>query len=673
MKNKKYNVLIIDDTPKNIQVVGNFLQNEGYILSFATTGEQALNILSKEIPDIILLDVIMPEINGFELCEKIKSIDEYKKIPILFLTIKTDAESIIKGFESGGVDYITKPFNPHELLARIKTHLKLTDVQKELEEKNDRLFEEVSLRLKAEAEQKKINLEQEDIIEDRISQINRLGMILEQTEEDIIITDLEGNINYVNPAFEKITGYSSSEVIGQNPRFLKSGKQSKELYNEIWEAITTGNVWRGTIINKKKDGSLIEEDSTISPMRNNDNENHGYFAIKRDMTAHNKLERQLRQSQKMEAIGTLAGGIAHDFNNTLTAILGYTELAKLELPEDNSTSSKLSEVLRAGNRAKELVKQILTLGRKTEQELIPVRVDLIVKEALKLLRASIPSTIDIRQDIQTLQGTVMADPTQIHQIVMNLCTNSFQAMEEKGGILGTSLEYTDITKFDVEKNEYDIKPGCYLRLLISDTGVGIKKTDIERIFEPYYTTKKVGEGTGLGLAVIDGIIKNINGFISVYSEIGKGSTFSVLLPYNKLIDEIVVDEKIDELPTGAENILFVDDEEQITALGKMILEDIGYKVTSTLKSNEALKIFRNDPNKFDLVITDISMPGLTGIELSNEMLEIRPDIPIILCTGFSKLLNGVRKDNTSIKQIIMKPFLKKELAVAVREVLDGEN
>ena len=670
MKKKKYNVLIIDDTPKNIQVVGNFLQNEGYILSFATTGEEALGILSKEIPDIILLDVIMPEINGFELCEKIKSIDELKKIPVLFLTIKTDSESIIKGFESGGVDYITKPFNPHELLARIKTHLKLTDIQKELEKKNDKLFEEVYLRLKAEEELKKINLEQEDIIEERISEISQLAMILEQTEEDIIIADIEGNITYVNPAFERITGYSSSEVIGKNPRLLKSGKVNKEIYQDMWDTITSGKVWRGVIINKRKDGSMIEEDSTISPLRNHDNKNHGYFAIKRDMTAHNKLERQLRQSQKMEAIGTLAGGIAHDFNNILTAILGYTELAKMELPEGNTTSSKLTEVLKAGNRAKELVKQILTLSRKTEQELIPVRVDIIIKEALKLLRASIPSTIDMIQEINPTSGTVMADPTQIHQIIMNLCTNSYQAMYKNGGSLCVSLENKVISEFDIEKNGYNIKPGNYLRLVISDTGVGIPKSEIDRIFEPYFTTKKIGEGTGLGLAVIDGIVKNINGLISVYSEVGKGTTFHVFLPYNRLIDEIVVEEDIKEIPTGTENVLFVDDEEQITTLGKMILEDLGYNVTSFIRSNDALKTFRNAPEKFDLVISDISMPGLTGIELSNELFEIRSNIPIILCTGFSKLLNGIREDDTKFKQIIMKPFLKRELALAVRKALD---
>ncbi|MCK4981101.1 MAG: response regulator [Candidatus Delongbacteria bacterium] len=650
MEKKKYNILIIDDTPKNIQVVGNFLKNEGYILSFATTGEEALNILSKEIPDIILLDVIMPEINGFELCVKIKEIDEFKKIPILFLTIKTDSESIVKGFESGGVDYITKPFNPHELLARIKTHLKLTDIQKELE---------------------RVNNEKESIIEDRISEIKRLGVILEQTEEDIIITDIEGNITYVNPAFERITGYPSVEVIGKNPRLLKSGKQSDEVYKEMWNTITNGRVWRGMVINKRKDGTLIEEDSTISPLRNHDNENHGFFAIKRDMTAHNKLERQLRQSQKMEAIGTLAGGIAHDFNNILTAILGYTELAKMELPENHLTSSKLSEVLRAGNRAKELVKQILTLSRKTEQELIPVRVDIIINEALRLLRASIPSTIEIIQEINTTSGTVMADPTQIHQIVMNLCTNSYQAMLENGGSLCVSLEHKVISEFDVEKNGYTIKAGDYLRLVISDTGVGIPKTEIERIFEPYFTTKRIGEGTGLGLAVIDGIVKNINGLISVYSEVGKGTTFHVFLPYNKLVDEIIINDNLKEIPKGSESILFVDDEEQITTLGKMILEDLGYNVIATLKSHEALKIFKKDPNKFDLIISDMSMPGLTGLELTSEILEIKPDIPIILCTGFSKLLNGIKDENKlPVKSVIMKPFLKRELAVAVRKALD---
>ena len=495
-----------------------------------------------------------------------------------------------------------------------------------------------------------------------------LETAIEQAAECVIITDIYGSIQYVNPAFENITGYARQEVIGQNPRILKSGKQDRAFYETLWNTLSSGSVWSGHFINMKKDGSLYEVDATFSPVKDSAGEITRYVAVMRDVTEELEKEKQLRQSQKMEAIGTLAGGIAHDFNNILSAVIGYSEILLDKIKKEDSLSEDLQEILTAGVRAKDLVKQILTFSRQAEHELQPVQVSLIVKEALKLLRASMPSTIEIRRNIQS-DDTVMADPTQIHQILMNLCTNAEHAMRGRRGVLEVKLNSVDLDeKFLI--GQTDAVPGRFLRLTVKDSGHGMTSEVMEKIFDPFFTTKEREEGTGMGLAVVHGIVKNHGGIIMVSSESEKGTTFSVYLPATEM--DMKPDSKIRQpLPTGTEHILFVDDEKTLVDLGKATLNRHGYEVTTRTSSIEALELMKSRPHDFDLVVTDLTMPNMTGKELAEEIIRVRTEIPIILCSGFSTKLTEEKAKVIGIRAFIKKPVIQADLLTTVRRVLDA--
>jgi len=382
-----------------------------------------------------------------------------------------------------------------------------------------------------------------------------------------------------------------------------------------------------------------------------------------------KIEAQLYQAQKMEAIGTLAGGIAHDFNNILQSIMLNSELALLEQKPDGMAYHRMENVLRSAKRATDLVRQILLFSRQSEIELKPLQINLIIKEAVKMLRSSIPTTIDIRQDISQGWELVMADPTRLHQIIMNLATNAAHAMREKGGTLSFVSKPVDISDGKPE-NCPELKPGPYVLIQVIDTGHGIDPSIITRIFDPFFTTKERGEGTGLGLAVALGVVKELGGAIAVESELGKGSTFSVYLPR---IEQSVPsrEEEVKPLLEGREVILLVDDEKSLVDAHAEAFKKLGYQVVSRYSSMDALEAFRAQPGKFDLVITDQTMPRMTGLQLARELIGIRPDIPIILCTGFSDLAAEEEARMIGIKKFIMKPVILRELSEVVRDVLDN--
>jgi nitrogen-specific signal transduction histidine kinase/ActR/RegA family two-component response regulator len=392
----------------------------------------------------------------------------------------------------------------------------------------------------------------------------------------------------------------------------------------------------------------------------------------RDITERIQMEERARQSQKIEAIGTLAGGIAHDFNNILSPIIGYTDLVMDSLPGGSEEASMLNEVKKASYRAKDLVQQILAFSRKSTQEKKPFIIQPIIKEAGKLLRSSIPSSIEIRQDIENNCGPVMCDPTQIHQIVMNLCTNAYHAMLQDGGILEISLSRIIVQREDPLATE-GLAAGTYIRLIVSDTGHGMDKKTLTRIFEPYFTTKEKGEGTGLGLSLVQRIVEDHNGKINVYSNRGEGTTFTIYLPEVVLKAKDMGKGKKETLPRGTEHILLVDDEREIVAMLTRILEKLGYQVTGLTDSIEALECFKANPDQIDLVITDQTMPHMAGSELAKRMLEIKPGFPIILCTGFSSIISEKKAINIGIKKMLMKPVIRSELAKVIRSVLDDSD
>jgi len=382
-----------------------------------------------------------------------------------------------------------------------------------------------------------------------------------------------------------------------------------------------------------------------------------------------ELESRLVQAQKMEAIGTLAGGIAHDFNNILGAIIGYTEMARDDSPEESSVAKDLDKVLEASARAAGLVRQILSFSRQDEKEYIILHPASIVTKAITLLRPTLPSTIEITQDIDTKTGLIFGDPTQIHQILINLCTNAFHAMEETGGRLDISLKEVDLSREDIT-TEPHIDTGTFIQLSVGDSGAGMTQEVKDKIFDPYFTTKGVGKGTGMGLSIVHGIIKSYGGFITLSSEPSKGTVFHVFLPI--VNEEVLLDrEATQQIPIGKEKILFIDDEDILADMGKDMLERLGYQVTVRKSSLEALETFQNQPDHFDLVVTDQTMPGITGADLARRMLQIRPNIPVILCTGYSSVISEEKAKLIGIRKFALKPLSKKDIATLIRKVLDG--
>ena len=504
----------------------------------------------------------------------------------------------------------------------------------------------------------------------------RLRTLIQTIPDLVWLKDPNGIYLFCNSKFERFFGAREKNIIGKTDYDFVDKKLADFFREKDKAAVAKGNF----SINEEEivyanDGHRELVETIKTPIYDNAGDLIGVLGIARDITKRRqaekervKLESQLQQAQKMEAIGTLAGGIAHDFNNLLGVILGFAEMAQDQAPEDSLIHADLDKVLSAGHRAKDLVAQILAFSRQTKSEQIHLHPQPILKEAIKLIRSSIPTTISVEQNIEDGCGAIKADPTQLHQIIMNLCTNSYQAMEEHGGILSITLDRTELTTDDL-RDEPSLIPGSYVQLTIADTGPGINPDIQKHIFDPYFTTKEVGKGTGLGLSVVHGIVKNHGGMISADSKVGEGTTFHVFFPeLIEMIEENVV--AAHSMPTGNERILFVDDERLLADMGKQLLERSGYSVTALTSSREALEMFRAQPDQFDLVITDQTMPGLTGVNLAQAIFAIQQNMPIILCTGYSTTISKKKALAMGIREFVMKPMLKNDIAPLIRKVLD---
>jgi len=500
----------------------------------------------------------------------------------------------------------------------------------------------------------------------------RFRALVETTSDLIWEIDADLNITYASPRSTVILGIGPDELIGKNALDIllpEDPPSNADTPAEILKRYEAFNNLVGRI--RHKDGRMIFCEANASPVYEDNGRFLGYRGITRDITERRHIAEQLRQAQTMEAIGTLAGGIAHDFNNILAAIMGYTEIALNQSTDPDEIRRDLQSILKATDRAIHLVKQILTFSRKTNQEQKPVMLKIVIREALQLLRASLPSTIEIRQHIKS-DSVVLADPTQIHQVIMNLCTNAGYAMQDKGGILEISLVDVDLDVKSAQQH-HDLTAGKYVKLLVADTGSGIQPEIIKRIFDPFFTTKPQGEGTGLGLSVAHGIVKSCGGTISISSKAGMGTAFEIYLP--SIQSKVHVDTKAPEpLPHGTKSILFVDDEPMLADIGKKTLESLGYRVTACTDSLEALEIFKKNPAAFDAVITDYTMPKINGIDLAQEIISIKPRTPVILCTGGTSGTDDIsnRAQAVGINEYVLKPLKIHELAETLHKAFDKQ-
>lgn len=827
------NILVVDDVSQNLKLLSDMLFDAGHTVRPARNGRIAIESAQRRPPDLVLLDIRMPEIDGFEVCRQLKNDPTTAAVPIIFISALEDSQDKVRAFEAGGVDYITKPFQQSEVLSRVNTHLALNAAQKKLETMVARRTEQLektnrALRLLSRtnhilvrAEEKSTFLhaicnavvelggfpfccvglpESPNLSQWTIDQCSRnapdyehplvaalcdcrddqspllqsfrnrsivvvrnfaeesfqtpcgrtalkhdlasclclpLGMendllgvlaifsdrssafddeevgLLKELGEDVAFglhtlqerakryaaeraldtselryrtlfekagdgilvlsagNTSDGYVSEANQTAADMLGYTVEELIGLHYSRLitpEEQERSAEMQNNIF----AGKWINEEITHQKKDGTTFPAEDSLGYI---DSGGQGYLIVfLRDISTRKKLaaekkalEDQIRQANKMEAIGTLATGIAHDFNNILFAISGFTELSIELAPPESMIRNNLLKIQHANRRAAELVSQILTLSRQKECAAKALQPKLVVKEAVKLLRATLPSTIDIKTEIHS-DAYIMADATQIHQIVMNLCVNANHAMEATGGVLTISLLDKVVDDRQARKS-IDLTAGKYVEFSVADTGIGIPENIKDKVFDPYFTTKPQEKGTGLGLSVVHGIVKSYGGHISIESEENHGCTVTVLLP---AINAQQKEEERTELPLtkGSETVLFVDDEEILIEIGRQMLEMLGYKVVTRSNGPDALALYKENPQAFDLVITDYTMPKMIGTQLAKAILEINPGQPIILVSGREAAITEEEAQQCGIRSFIRKPVILKEIAAAVRQALE---
>jgi len=641
-------ILAIDDKMDNLITLSALLKAvlPDCEVMTAQSGPEGLEKAKAGLPDTILLDIKMPGMDGYDVCKKLKQDESTSHIPVIMISaIKTESSDLVKGLEIGADAYLAKPIDEYVLVAQINSALRIKKAEDQLRNQKDLL--EIMVR-----ERTRELRESEE----------RMKAILRASPVGIGLF-INRELQWANETLHRMLGYEDGSLTGQNARIFYA--DDEEFDRVLQEHIP--------VVEKNGTGEIearwMRKDGTAFDCRIRSCSFHPQGPIK-GYIAPISLEAQLQQAQKMEAIGTLAGGIAHDFNNILGAIIGYAELARMRADQGSDMAINLDLVIKSGKRAADLVQQILTVSRRHKKERRPMQLKYILEEALKMLRATLPSTIEVKEVESNDVGVINANPAQMHQVIMNLCTNAAHAMQDDGGVLGVEIESVEMGSEDPETGHLDLPSGSYLRLTVSDAGYGIPRHLVDKIFDPYFTTKDTGEGTGLGLSVVQGIVKAHEGTVAVDSEPGKGTTFHVYLP---IIQGEEKPEKESEvpLPTGSERILFIDDEELLIELGSLVLEMLGYEVVPKQSSVEALALFRSEPDRFDLVITDMTMPKMTGDKLARELMKIRPDIPIILCTGHSKLISEKKAKEMGIRAFIGKPITKRAMAETVRKVLDA--
>ncbi|MCX8043001.1 MAG: response regulator [Desulfobacterota bacterium] len=628
-------IFIVEDEAIIAADIAAMLESVGHgIAGIAGTGAEAVEKIRAQRPDLALVDIMIGgSIDGIALAQQLREND----IPVVFLTAYADAQSLQRAKITEPYGYVLKPFTDRDLHIAVDIALYRYRMDKQMRA--------------------------------TMRQINRVRTALDQVADMLIMAKEDGTVIYVNKAFETMTGLNAAEIIGKSIHEDPRLQAHPAMHQKIWETVRSGSVWAGRFTTLNSSGEEIELEASITPVRSPEGEIESFIGIARDVTRERELERQLRHAQKLEAIGTLAGGIAHDFNNILAAIIGYTELASVDAVPDSKQAGYLQHVLAASERARRLVQQILTFSRRSEQTVQPLQLTPLVKETVKLLQAAIPVSVEINTVFSAQHDWVLGDPTQLHQMLMNLCINAADAIGSKHGTV--TIELAEQRLPDAEQRTVlGLNPDAdYIELSVSDTGCGIPEELLDRIFDPFFTTKAEGKGTGLGLSVVHGIVKSHNGAITVKSTPGHGSCFTIYLPQSHELEK-QQHTAPEQIQRGSGSILLVDDEQSIVDIGMQILTRLGYKVTGICDAREALALFHSTPDAFDVVITDYTMPRLTGDELIREIHSVRADIPIVLCTGYSDKMT--REDALALgaQEFALKPLTQAMYAEVVHNVLN---
>lgn len=652
-------ILIVDDEKSIRLTLREFLQAAGYNVELAEDATVALKLLQSNTFDVVVSDIILPRFSGVKLLSEIKNVSP--RTQVVLITGEPTLETATESLRHGAFDYLSKPITKVDILKTVRNAVNFKETK--------------DARRRLEAEKLLYTEHLEQTVAERTRSLQeseeRLITVLNSIDAHVYVADMKGHeVLFMNKGMQDSFG---GDLTGETCwKVFRDQTQPCEHCNNDQLIDKQGRptgvcVWEGQnpVTNKwylNYDRAINWSDGRVVRLQVATD----ITKLKESEKERQLVEKQLRQAQRMEAIGTLAAGIAHDFNNILSAVIGFSELALDETPENSKAESHVREILQAGHRAKELVHHILTFSRQAEPEFTYTQIKPLLNEALKFLRATLPPNIEVRQNLQS-NSAVLGDPTQIHQIIMNLCTNAAQAMPD-GGILTIGLMDT-VAGREEDRSIPGFKPGKYVVLSVGDIGHGIPPEIMDRIFDPFFTTKKKGEGTGMGLSVVHGIVSGCQGKIQVDSQPGKGTTFQVFLP----VLENHREERLapsSSLPTGSERILVVDDEPVIVRAAGLMLESLGYTVETRTDAIKAQQRVSEQPDRFDLVITDMLMPKMTGDMLAKSLHKINADLPVILCTGFGEKIEDREIRKSEFRAVVKKPFLKRTLAEVVRGVLD---
>jgi len=635
--NAPLRLLLLEDSDLDAELLRVALSQQGFQpdITRVQTEDEYRQVLITSPWDLVISDYNLPGFDGMSALGILR--EREPDLPFILISgILTEA-SAVEAMRNGASDFVLK-----SNLGRLGPII-------------ERELRDQVARRRARADQNELRL---------------LQLVVRQVPDSLVITDPECTILYVNPSMEAVSGYSRDELVGQNPRLLKSGRHEATFYETLWRSLLQGEVWRGTFVNRRKDGQFWESQAVVAPVLDDAGQPLYFVLTSRDVTHELQLQARLEQAQRLEAIGVLTGGIAHDFNNILMPIMGNAELGTEQSKDLPRIQHHFAVIQKSAKRASDLIQQILAFSRKQEMLTRPVDLALLIKESLKLMRATVPSSILFEVDLKVASAHVLADPTQLHQVVINLCTNAAQAMHGLPGTLRVDMSPQEITKDLPCAMGGLLPPGRYLCLCIADTGCGIPPEILDQIFFPFFTTKRQGEGTGLGLSIVHGLVQQMGGGLQVTSTLGQGTEFRIYLPTTDQQEQLALPTP-GPVPIRHARLLLVDDEPAILDVLDTGLARLGFQVTRFEDPSHALEAFRQKPMAFDLLLSDLTMPHMTGLDLAQEVGLIRPGFPVLIMTGQPTRMDEARAQQLGIKATVRKPSTPGMVALEIHKVLDG--